>query len=115
MDTFKVVTSIPATVTHTYYIIAKDEKDAIEKMTNGEYEDVEMETELNGDWDETVIEEDVAAMAVTEVGASGIPYVPIVFPLTLVPCIIILNYQVLELHSMRLQMFGCGSKPSAAT
>ena len=32
-------------------------KDAIEKMTNGEYEDVEMETELNGDWDETVIEE----------------------------------------------------------
>ena len=32
MDTFKVVISIPATVTHTYYIIAKDEKDAIEKI-----------------------------------------------------------------------------------
>ena len=56
MDTFKIVTIVPATVTHTYYVVAKNEKEAIEKMANHEYEDVESTTDIDN-WDETVIEE----------------------------------------------------------
>ena len=55
MDTFKVVTIVPATVTHTYYVIAKNEKEAIEKMVNNEYEDVEITTDIDN-WEETVVE-----------------------------------------------------------